>query len=96
MDGLRQVHAGKTHIPAEVAAKLAERIRQPSLTERELEVLKLLAAGKSNPEIGAELFISEGTVKAHVYSILKKLGVSSRSEAMAVALKRGLVHTEGR
>ena len=66
----------------------------PDLTERELEVLRLMAAGKSNREIGADLFITEGTVKAHVNNILSKLGVSDRTQAVTTALKRGLVQLE--
>lgn len=66
----------------------------PELTERELEVLRLITQGKSNREIGADLFITEGTVKAHVNNILGKLGVSDRTQAVTTALKRGLVQLE--
>jgi signal transduction histidine kinase len=66
----------------------------PELTERELEVLRLVATGKSNREIGAALFITEGTVKAHVNNILSKLGVSDRTQAVTTALKRGLVQLD--
>ena len=74
----------------EVGAKLAERAGFSELTERELEVLRLMAVGKSNQEIGAALFIAEGTVKFHINHILNKLGVSDRTQAVIAALKRGL------
>ena len=92
LDTIRAVHAGQKRIPPEVAAKLAERLVAPELTERELDVLKLIVAGKSNKEIGAALTISEGTVKVHVASILGKLGVSDRTQAVTAALQRGIVH----
>jgi len=91
LDTIRAVHAGQTRIPPDVAAKLAERMTGPELTHRELDVLRLLMAGKSNKEIAAALFISEGTVKTHVNNILGKLGVSDRTQAVTTALKRGLV-----
>lgn len=86
-----KVHAGQTFYPQALAAKLAERISGPSLTGRELDVLTLLAAGKSNREIGVNLYISESTVKSHLKSIFGKLNVISRSEAVATAIKRGIV-----
>ncbi len=92
LDTIRAVHAGQKRIPPDVAVKLAERILAPELTERELEVLKLIVAGKSNKEIGAALSISEGTVKVHVNSILGKLGVNDRTQAVTAALQRGIVH----
>jgi len=91
LDAIRAVHAGARRIPPEVAAKLAERMMSQSLTERELEVLRQITAGKSNKEIGAALVITEGTVKVHVNAILGKLGVSDRTQAVTVALKRGIV-----
>ena len=91
LDTIRAVHAGQTRIPPEVAAKLAERMTGPELTHRELDVLRLLMAGKSNKQIAAALFISEGTVKTHVNNILGKLGASDRTQAVTTALKRGLV-----
>jgi two-component system, NarL family, response regulator len=91
---IRAVHAGQMCIPSEVAAKLAGYVTTLQLTEREIEVLRLVAAGKSNQEIGAALFIAEGTVKAHVGSILNKLGASDRTQAVMVALKRGILHLE--
>lgn len=92
MDAIRAVHAGKTRIPAPVAQRLAERMGGPSLTGRELEVLRSIVDGKSNKEIGAALFISEATVKTHINSILSKLGVSDRTQAATTALQRGIVH----
>jgi two-component system NarL family response regulator len=91
MDCIRQVHAGETCIPPSLAAKLAERVSGEALSAREIEVLQRIAAGKSNKEIGAELFISEGTVKTHVKSIFSKLDVVSRTEAVATATRRGLI-----
>lgn len=89
---IRKVHAGETCIPASLVAKLATSLSSEALTGREVEVLSLLARGKSNKEIGANLFISETTVKAHLRAIFAKLNVLSRTEAVAVASRRGLVH----
>ncbi len=91
MEAIRGVHAGKTRIPAPIAQRLAERMGGPSLTNRELEVLKLIVSGKSNKDIGNELSISEATVKTHINSILGKLGVSDRTQAATTALQRGIV-----
>jgi DNA-binding NarL/FixJ family response regulator len=91
MECIRRVHAGETCIPPSLAAKLAERVSGEALSAREIEVLQRIAAGKSNKEIGAELFISEGTVKTHVKSIFSKLDVVSRTEAVATATRRGLI-----
>jgi DNA-binding NarL/FixJ family response regulator len=91
MECIRRVYAGETCIPPTLAAKLAERVSGEALSAREIEVLQRIAAGKSNKEIGAELFISEGTVKTHVKSIFSKLDVVSRTEAVATASRRGLI-----
>ena len=91
VDCVRKVNAGETYLPAPLAAKLAERVSGDALSAREIEVLQRVAAGKSNKEIGAELFISEGTVKSHVKSIFTKLDVVSRTEALATATRRGLI-----
>jgi DNA-binding NarL/FixJ family response regulator len=88
---VRKVYAGETYLPPLLAAKLAERVSGETLSAREVEVLRRIAAGKSNKEIGAELFISEGTVKTHVKSIFAKLDVVSRTEAVATATRRGLI-----
>jgi DNA-binding NarL/FixJ family response regulator len=94
LDTIHAVHRGATRIPPEVASKLAERMTIPDLTPREKEVVELIVAGKSNQEIGAALFITEATVKAHVNSILSKLDVSDRTQAVTVALRRGIVHLD--
>ena len=91
VDCVRKVHAGETYLPPQLAAKLAERVSGVALSPREMEVLQRLAAGKSNKEIGAELFVSEGTIKSHVKSIFTKLDVVSRTEAVAAATRRGLI-----
>lgn len=92
LQAIRTVHAGLRRIPAAVAERLAERINSQALTARELEVLKLIVKGKSNKEIGADLSISEATVKTHINNILSKLGVSDRTQAATTALQRGIVH----
>ena len=94
LDAIRAVHAGRTHIAPDIAAKLAERMSGPELTAREREVLHLLAKGGSNQEIGATLFITESTVKTHINSILTKLQVPDRTQAVTTALRRGLVQLE--
>ncbi|MBD2020725.1 response regulator transcription factor [Leptolyngbya sp. FACHB-36] len=94
LEVIRTVHAGKRYISHELGAKLATRIDLPELTTRELEVLRLLSRGKSNPDISALLSITEGTVKFHVNNILSKLGVSDRTQAVLKALKRGLVQLD--
>jgi DNA-binding NarL/FixJ family response regulator len=93
-EAIRTVHAGKSRIPAVVAERLAERMGGPSLTGRELEVLRRIVGGRSNKEIAGELFISEATVKTHINSILSKLGVSDRTQAATTALQRGIVHLD--
>lgn len=91
---VRDVHAGKTVLPPEVAGKVVGRMREESLTAREIEVLTLMADGLSNKQIGSRLHIAEGTVKLHVNNLYAKLGVNGRVEAVVVALKRGLVHIQ--
>jgi DNA-binding NarL/FixJ family response regulator len=88
---VREVAAGRSSLPRNVAAKLADSMAQPELSQREHEVLQQMAVGKSNKEIGRALYISEYTVKNHVKTILKKLNAGSRTEAAAVASERGLV-----
>jgi DNA-binding NarL/FixJ family response regulator len=94
VDCIEKVHQGQTCVPPAVAAKLAERTASPELTERELEVLRLIVAGRSNKEIASDLSITEGTVKSHVNHILDKLGVHDRTQAATTAIKRGLVHMD--
>jgi len=91
VETVRRVHAGETYLPPQLAAKLAERVSGEALSPREIDVLQRMAVGKSNKEIGAELFISEGTVKTHIKSIFSKLDVVSRTEAVATATRRGLI-----
>ena len=91
LETIRKVHAGQTCIPPALAAKLASRMSGEALTTREVDVLKLLARGRSNKEIGADLFISETTVKSHMRGIFAKLNVMSRTEAIAAANRRGLI-----
>jgi DNA-binding NarL/FixJ family response regulator len=91
VETVRRVHAGETYLPPQLAAKLAERVSGQALSPREIEVLQRMAVGKSNKEIGSELFISEGTVKTHIKSIFSKLDVVSRTEAVATATRRGLI-----
>ena len=91
LDVIRKVHAGGTCIPPALAAKLASRMSGEAMTAREIDVLKLLARGRSNKEIGTDLFVSETTVKTHVRSVFAKLNVMSRTEAIAAASHRGLI-----
>jgi two-component system NarL family response regulator len=91
---IRSVHAGRKHVPPVVAARLAERPIDRDLTAREVEVLELIARGNSNREIGDQLSIAEGTVKAHVNNILGKLEARDRTEAAMIALKRGIIRLE--
>jgi len=88
---IRAVHAGQAYLQPKVAAKLAQRVQEEPLTEREEQILKLLAEGRSNRAIGQALFITESTVKSHVKSLFVKLDVTSRAEAIALAARRGLV-----
>jgi DNA-binding NarL/FixJ family response regulator len=90
-DVIRQVHAGKKRIPPQVAAQLAEHLADESLTERERDVLQHIAGGNRNRDIGEKLFISEETVKVHVKHIMEKLGASDRTEAVAIAVRRGII-----
>jgi DNA-binding NarL/FixJ family response regulator len=90
LEAIRAVHRGQKYIPSAVGVKLAERMGNPKLSERELEVLGLMATGKSNHQISTALCITEGTVKFHVNNILSKLGVSDRTQAVITALKWGI------
>jgi two-component system NarL family response regulator len=91
LDCIRRVSRGETCIPPSLLEKLAAGVSSETLTGRESDVLTLLARGKSNKEIGANLYISEATVKAHLRSIFSKLNVLSRTEAIVAASRRGLV-----
>ena len=91
IETIRAVHAGRRRIPPEIATEIAEHVADDALTDREVEVLRRVAAGKSNKLIAAELDISEGTVKTHMKSILPKLDASDRTHAVIIALKRGIL-----
>ena len=94
IDTIRTVHAGKRCISPAIGARLAERMTHAELTARELDVLKLIANGKSNKEIGSALQIAEVTVKLHVGHILAKLKVNDRTQAATTALQRGILHLD--
>jgi two-component system NarL family response regulator len=91
LDAIRRVSIGETYLPARIVQKVAEGMRKPELSPREIEVLQCVADGKSNKEIGVQLFIAEGTVKTHVKSLLEKLEVVGRTAAIREAVHRGLV-----
>jgi DNA-binding NarL/FixJ family response regulator len=91
LDTIRAVHAGHKRIPPEVAAELAEHAAEDELTPREIDVLRLIAAGNANKEIAAQLSIAEETVKSHVTNILAKLGANDRTHAVTIGLKRGII-----
>jgi DNA-binding NarL/FixJ family response regulator len=91
LDTIRAVHAGQKRLSAEVAAEIAEHATNDALTPREVDVLRLLAKGNANKEIGAQLSLTEETVKSHIRSILAKLGANDRTHALAIGLKRGII-----
>jgi DNA-binding NarL/FixJ family response regulator len=91
--GIRTVHAGGQCLPPEVSGRMTERVNS-EISSRELEVLRLIAKGKSNKEIASDLGIVEGTVKAHLNNIFSKLGAVDRAQAMAIALKRQILQLE--
>jgi DNA-binding NarL/FixJ family response regulator len=88
---IRQVHAGKKRIPAEIAAHLAEHYSDETLTGREIEVLTQIAGGNRNRDIAEQLFITEETVKVHIKHIMEKLGASDRTQAVAIGVRRGII-----
>jgi DNA-binding NarL/FixJ family response regulator len=91
LDAIRTVHAGHKRIPPEIAAELAEHTGEDQLTAREIEVLRLIAAGNANKEIAGQLSVAEETVKNHVSNILAKLHAKDRTHAVTTALKRGII-----
>ncbi len=91
---IRAVHAGRSHIPAAIAERLAERMGTEDLTPREFEVLEQIVSGKSNKDIAIELAITEATVKTHINTLLGKLGVEDRTQAATAAIRRGIVPFE--
>jgi DNA-binding NarL/FixJ family response regulator len=91
LDAIRAVHAGLRHVPSEIAMELAQHMGEAMLSEREMEVLRCAAAGNSNKRIALQLEIAEETVKAHMRTILSKLGANDRTHAVTLALKRGFL-----
>jgi DNA-binding NarL/FixJ family response regulator len=91
LDTIRAVHSGRRHIPADVAQEIALHSGEDTLSDREIGVLRFVAAGKANKEIARELSVSEDTVKAHLKSIFAKLYVGDRTQAVTVAVKRGII-----
>ena len=91
IDTIRMVHNGRKRIPAEIAVEIAQHHSDDALTEREIEVLREVAAGNANKMVGQLLKISEETVKAHMKSILSKLGANDRTHAVTIAVKRGII-----
>ena len=91
LETVRKVYEGRPALSPEVAAKLADSLTHPALSQRELQVLEYMAAGKSNKEIAQVIHVSEHTVKAHVKSVLAKMHANGRTEAIAIAIKRGLI-----
>lgn len=91
IDTIRTVHSGKKRIPSEIAIELAEHHSDDALTEREIEVLREVAAGNANKMVAQILRVSEETIKAHMKSILSKLGANDRTHAVTIAVKRGII-----
>ena len=91
VEAIRQVHAGKKRVPPDVAAHLAEHFSDEALTEREIDVLRHIGGGNRNRDIAERLFISEETVKVHIKHIMEKLGASDRTQAVAIAVRRGII-----
>ena len=92
LDVIRQVHAGKKRIPPDVASQLAEHMGDELLTQREIDVLRAVADGNRNRDIAEKLFISEETVKVHIKHIMEKLHASDRTDAVAIGVRRGIIH----
>lgn len=91
---VRIVHSGRTYFPEPIAAKLAARGARPSLTDRELNILRLIVLGRCNKEIAAELEIAANTVRNHLSNLMQKLGVRDRTEAATLAIQRGIIRLE--
>jgi DNA-binding NarL/FixJ family response regulator len=94
LETIRAVHAGQRRIPPDIAAELAEHAMDDELTEREIDVLKLVAAGNANKQIADQLSVGEATIKSHVSNILSKLGANDRSHAVTIGLKRGIIELD--
>jgi DNA-binding NarL/FixJ family response regulator len=91
LETIRAVHSGQKRIPPEIAAELAQHVADDDLTPREIDVLRLIAAGNANKQIADQLSIGEATVKSHVTNILSKLGANDRAHAVTIGLKRGII-----
>src|ERR1700730_4626231 len=91
LDTIRAVHAGQKRVSSEVAAEIAEHSTDQALTPREVDVLRLVAKGNANKEIGAQLSLTEETVKSHIRNILAKLEANDRTHAVAIGVKRGII-----
>jgi DNA-binding NarL/FixJ family response regulator len=91
LDTIRLVHAGRRHVTAEVASEVALHAAEDRLSDREIDVLMAVAAGKSNKQVARELTVSEDTVKGHLKIIFTKLGVADRTQAVMVAMRRGII-----
>jgi DNA-binding NarL/FixJ family response regulator len=91
MDTIRAVDAGQKRIPGDIAAELAEHVADDHLTQREIDVLRLIGAGNSNKLIADHLSLSEATIKGHVTNILSKLGANDRAHAVTIGLRRGII-----
>jgi DNA-binding NarL/FixJ family response regulator len=94
LDAIRAVHAGQKLVPPEIAKELANHATDDQLSEREIEVLRLIAAGHSNKRIAERLFIGEGTVKTHVSNLLSKLSANDRAHAVTIGLRRGIIELD--
>jgi DNA-binding NarL/FixJ family response regulator len=94
LETIRAVHAGHKRIPPDIAAELADHATDDELTEREIDVLRLIGAGNANKQIADQLSIGEATVKSHVTNILSKLGASDRSHAVTIGLRRGIIELD--
>lgn len=95
LEAISTVYSGKRYIPSQIAARLAERMMRSNLTAREVEILEMLAKGLTNKQIGIGLSISDNTVRNHVNSIMEKMEVSDRTEAVAVAIQQGILQITG-
>jgi DNA-binding NarL/FixJ family response regulator len=91
LETIRAVHAGQKRLPPEIAAEIAEHATDDALTAREIDVLRLIAAGNANKQIGAQLSLTEETVKGHVKNILAKLDANDRTHAVTIGLRRGII-----
>ena len=89
---IRSVHNGRTHIPTGVACRLAEHLGQENLTEREMEVLRLIQSGNRNKQIAEQLSLSENTVNFHVKNVMDKLQANDRAHAISIAIRRGILN----